>query len=153
MEKYRKELVDKYRKVLHAADGLFTPSEIEEFRSIFNYRDNDSLDGNVAYPAMIKAISTALILLDEVNLGKVAVESKVIYEAINSGLFKMEDAAEIRQAGRRYCGGVGKGERDVSTQSLGRVGEFQEVTPYHGAGYPCDHHHDMRQTLCDAYIT
>ncbi|MFA6780072.1 MAG: RelA/SpoT family protein [Paludibacteraceae bacterium] len=91
MEKYRKELVDKYRKVLHAADGLFTPSEIEEFRSIFNYRDNDSLDGNVAYPAMIKAISTALILLDEVNLGKVAVESKVIYEAINSGLFKMED--------------------------------------------------------------
>lgn len=90
MEKYRKELVDSYRKVLRLADGLFTPSEIKELRSIFNYRDNQKLDANVAYPAMIKAISTAAILIDEVNLGKVAVQSKVVFEAINSGFFKLE---------------------------------------------------------------
>ncbi|MCQ2216854.1 MAG: RelA/SpoT family protein [Paludibacteraceae bacterium] len=91
MEEYKRELVDKYRKVLRAAGGLFEPTDIKLFRSLFAAQnDNPSIDPTVAYPAMIKAINTSLILLNEVNLGRVAVQSKVAYEAINSGFLSLE---------------------------------------------------------------
>ncbi|MCQ2193983.1 MAG: RelA/SpoT family protein [Paludibacteraceae bacterium] len=93
MEEYKKELVEKYRKVLKLAGNLFDASDIQLLRSLFNQSNNELIDPSVAYPSMIKAINTALILLDEVNLGRVAVQSKVVYEAINSG-FVSQDKVE-----------------------------------------------------------
>lgn len=93
MEEYKKELVEKYRKVLKLAGNLFDASDIQLLRSLFNQSTNELIDPSVAYPSMIKAINTALILLDEVNLGRVAVQSKVVYEAINSG-FVSQDKVE-----------------------------------------------------------
>lgn len=93
MEEYKKELVEKYRKVLKLAGNLFDASDVQLLRSLFNQSNNELIDPSVAYPSMIKAINTALILLDEVNLGRVAVQSKVVYEAINSG-FVSQDKVE-----------------------------------------------------------
>lgn len=95
MEEYKKELVEKYRKVLKLAGNLFDASDIQLLRSLFNQSNNELIDPSVAYPSMIKAINTALILLDEVNLGRVAVQSKVVYEAINSGFISQDKVESL----------------------------------------------------------
>ena len=90
MEEYKRELVKEYRKVLSEAGNLFESSDIKIFRSLFEPREGVDVDPSVAYPAVIKALNTALILLNEVNLGRVAIQSKLAYEAVKVGLVSLD---------------------------------------------------------------
>ncbi|MBR4841104.1 MAG: bifunctional (p)ppGpp synthetase/guanosine-3',5'-bis(diphosphate) 3'-pyrophosphohydrolase [Paludibacteraceae bacterium] len=90
MEEYKRELVKEYRKVLSEAGNLFESSDIKIFRSLFEPREDVDVDPSVAYPAVIKALNTALILLNEVNLGRVAIQSKLAYEAVKVGLVSLD---------------------------------------------------------------
>lgn len=90
MEDYKKTLVGQYRKALRSAGNLFDAADLKLFRSMFCHVDCSQVNPSVVYPAVIKAICTSSILLDEVNLGRVAVQSKVAYEAVQSGLLAYE---------------------------------------------------------------
>jgi len=89
MEEKSQELTRKYRKILRLSDGTFTKEEISKLRSIFNEKDH--VREKEAFSAMSKALNTALILMEELNLGKTSVVSKILYEAIDAGFYKEED--------------------------------------------------------------
>ena len=95
MEEYKRDLVKEYRNVLRVADNLFDSSDIKVFRSLFEPKEGITVDSNVAYPAVIKALNTAMILLNEVNLGRVAIQSKLAYEAVNEGLVSLEKVESL----------------------------------------------------------
>ena len=90
MEEYKEELVREYRKVLRVAGNLFDSSDIKVFKSLFDSRVNEEINPSEAYPAIIKALNTAMILLNEVNLGRVAVQSKIAYEAVKVGFVSLD---------------------------------------------------------------
>jgi len=89
MEEKRKELTGKYRKILRLSDGTFTKEEISKLRSIFSKKTDERAEETLL--AMSKALSAVLILMEELNLGKVAVTGKILYEAVNAGFYKCED--------------------------------------------------------------
>jgi guanosine-3',5'-bis(diphosphate) 3'-pyrophosphohydrolase len=92
-EEKRKELVTKFRQILELADDKFSPDEVKKLRDIF--RQNTAKVGSEehAVDCMLRAVSTALILEREVNLGKPVVMAKVIFEAIRSGFISENDIA------------------------------------------------------------
>jgi GTP pyrophosphokinase len=92
-EEKRKELVTKFRQILELADDKFSPDEVKKLRDIF--RQNSAKVGSEehAVDCMLRAVSTALILEREVNLGKPVVMAKVIFEAIRSGFISENDIA------------------------------------------------------------
>lgn len=91
MNERKKDFIDKYRKVLRLSDGMFEASEIAVIRSVFK-ESKAEIDKSAALDKMLKAVSTALILVEDANLGKVAVTSKIIYEAVESGFCTYEEA-------------------------------------------------------------
>ncbi len=90
MEEKREELIKKYRRILRISEGTFTKEEVNKLRSIFKADENDNIKKEEALLAISKALSTALILLEELNLGKASVVSKILYEAIDAGFYKEE---------------------------------------------------------------
>src|SRR5574344_2505311 len=92
-EEKRKELVTKFRQIVEVADDKFSPDEVKKLRDIF--RQNTAKVGSEehAVDCMLRAVSTALILEREVNLGKPVVMAKVIFEAIRSGFISENDIA------------------------------------------------------------
>lgn len=91
MNERKRDFIDKYRKVLRLSDGMFEAGEIAAIRSVFK-ESKAGIDEAVALDKMLKAVSTALILVEDANLGKVAVMSKIIYEAVESGFCTYEEA-------------------------------------------------------------
>ncbi|MCQ2208386.1 MAG: HD domain-containing protein [Paludibacteraceae bacterium] len=91
MEEKRKELVSKFRQVLEIAEDKFSPEEIKQLRSIFQNAENVESPES-ALDSMLRAVSTALILEQEVNLGKQVVVAKIMFEAIRSGFITQEEA-------------------------------------------------------------
>lgn len=93
MDIERKELVAKYRELLEATDGMFSPQEIANLRSLFG-RKNAEVDREKAIKSIIKAINTSLILLKEVNLGRVAVVCNILYDAVCFGFCRLEEVEQ-----------------------------------------------------------
>lgn len=91
MEEKRRELVSKFRKVLETAEDKFSPEEIKQLRSIFQNAENVESPES-ALDSMLRAVSTALILEQEVNLGKQVVIAKIVFEAIRAGFITQEEA-------------------------------------------------------------
>ncbi len=91
MEEKRKELVSKFRQVLEIAEDKFSPEEIKQLRSIFQNAENVESPES-ALDSMLRAVSTALILEQEVNLGKQVVVAKIMFEAIRSGFITQDEA-------------------------------------------------------------
>ena len=90
MNERKHDFIDKYRKVLRLSDGMFEAGEIAAVRAVFK-ESKAGIDEAVALDKMLKAVSTALILVEDANLGKVAVMSKIIYEAVESGFCTYEE--------------------------------------------------------------
>ena len=90
MNERKRDFIDKYRKVLRLSDGMFEAGEIAAVRAVFK-ESKAGIDEAVALDKMLKAVSTALILVEDANLGKVAVMSKIIYEAVESGFCTYEE--------------------------------------------------------------
>lgn len=88
-----KELALKFRQILEAAEDKFTADEIKKLRSIFNNTENVGSSDH-ALDCMLRAVSTALILEQEVNLGKQVVIAKVLFEAIRSGFITFGEVAK-----------------------------------------------------------
>ena len=76
--------------MLRLSDGMFEAGEIAAVRAVFK-ESKAGIDEAVALDKMLKAVSTALILVEDANLGKVAVMSKIIYEAVESGFCTYEE--------------------------------------------------------------
>lgn len=91
MEKEKRELVDKYRNILRLTDGTFEKDEIKKLRSIFKVDESANIKKEKVIFSISKALSTALILTEELNLGKVSVVSKILYEAIDAGFYRKEN--------------------------------------------------------------
>jgi GTP pyrophosphokinase len=90
MDEKRNELVEKYRKILELSEGILEKEDIKKVRSIF--KKTKVKEGQTVASA-VKVMSSVLILLEELNLGKVAVISKVLYEAVEAGYYD-EDKIE-----------------------------------------------------------
>lgn len=90
-EEKKKELVSKFRQVLETAEDKFSPEEIKKLRSIFQNTERVESPES-ALDSMLRAVSTALILEQEVNLGKQVVVAKIMFEAIRSGFITQEEA-------------------------------------------------------------
>ncbi|MBQ1969592.1 MAG: bifunctional (p)ppGpp synthetase/guanosine-3',5'-bis(diphosphate) 3'-pyrophosphohydrolase, partial [Paludibacteraceae bacterium] len=69
---------------------MFEAGEIAAVRAVFK-ESKAGIDEAVALDKMLKAVSTALILVEDANLGKVAVMSKIIYEAVEAGFCTYEE--------------------------------------------------------------
>lgn len=90
-EEKKKELVSKFRQVLETAEDKFSPEEIKKLRSIFQNTERVESPES-ALDSMLRAVSTALILEQEVNLGKQVVIAKIVFEAIRAGFITQEEA-------------------------------------------------------------
>ena len=91
-----RELINKYRKILTLSDGTLEGEEVKKIRSIFEQNENNGASAQIpverekAFYLISRVLNTALILVEEVNLGKVSIISKLLYEAIDAGFYKEE---------------------------------------------------------------
>lgn len=92
-EEKRKEIAEKFQQVLEAAEDKFTPDEVENLRAVFKITDKAETSDAVL-DSMLRAASTALILEQEVNLGKQVVIAKIIFEAVRTGILPLEEATK-----------------------------------------------------------
>lgn len=86
----RKELAGKFRQLLTIAEDKFTGQEIKLVRSMFASSANVENE-DVAFDCMMRAVNTALILEEEVNLGKPVIFAKILFEAIHSGFITIDN--------------------------------------------------------------
>lgn len=92
-EEKRKEIAEKFQQVLETAEDKFTPDEVEKLRAVFKITDKAETSDAVL-DSMLRAASTALILEQEVNLGKQVVIAKIIFEAVRAGIMPLEVATK-----------------------------------------------------------
>ncbi|MBO4333073.1 MAG: bifunctional (p)ppGpp synthetase/guanosine-3',5'-bis(diphosphate) 3'-pyrophosphohydrolase [Paludibacteraceae bacterium] len=92
-EEKRKEIAEKFQQVLETAEDKFTPDEVENLRAVFKITDKAETSDAVL-DSMLRAASTALILEQEVNLGKQVVIAKIIFEAVRAGIMPLEVATK-----------------------------------------------------------
>lgn len=92
-EEKRKEIAEKFQQVLETAEDKFTPDEVEKLRAVFKVTDKAETSDAVL-DSMLRAASTALILEQEVNLGKQVVIAKIIFEAVRAGIMPLEVATK-----------------------------------------------------------
>ena len=90
MDEKRKELALQFRHLLKSFGDELTADEIKKMRDIFRNVNNVGSEEK-ALNCMLKAVNTALILQEQVSLGKDVVFAKVIYEAIQSGFIEEKD--------------------------------------------------------------
>lgn len=128
-EEKKKELVSKFRQVLEVAEDKFTPEEIKDLRSVFQHTENVESEDH-ALDCMLRAVSTALILEQEVNLGKQVVIAKILFEAVRGGFISQNDAV--------------KRADELSAKLLDGLVKTEELSNQHNTSFESD---NFRQLL------
>ncbi len=128
----KKELVSKFRQVLEVAEDKFTPEEIKDLRSVFQHTENVASEDH-ALDCMIRAVSTALILEQEVNLGKQVVIAKILFEAIRGGFITYEAAQ--------------KHTDELSAKLLDGLVKTEELSDQHNTSFESDNYRQLLLAL------
>lgn len=128
-EEKRKEIAEKFRQVLETAEDKFTPEEIDRLRTIFQHTEDAEVPES-ALDSMLRAASTALILEQEVNLGKQVVEAKIMFEAVRAGFTTLEE--------------VNKQVDELTSKLLDGLVKTEELSNQHNTSFESD---NFRQLL------
>lgn len=132
LEEKRKELQEKFSQVFAIAEDKFSEQEISNLRSIFldagsNCTDPQTLDG------LLRAVNTALILEQEVNLGKQVVIAKMLFEAVRSGLLSHADAVKMTD--------------DTAAKLLDGLEKTEELSNQHSTSFESDNYRQLLLAL------
>ena len=131
-EEKRKNLASKFRQVLSLAEDKFSAEEIKTIRDIFRQTQNVESE-QMAFDCMMRAVSTALILEQEVSLGKQVIFAKILFEAIHSGFITKD---EIR----------GKFD-DLTCRLVDGLLKTEQLNSHMGSAYQSDNFRQLLLTL------
>lgn len=131
-EEKRKELAVKFRQILELAEDKFTPSEVKQVRNMFSSAENVGSEQK-AFDCMLRAVNTALILEQEVNLGKPVIFAKIMFEAIHSGFTTFDE--------------VSKNFDEVTVKLVEGLLKTEQLNSHQGNAYQTDNFRQLLLTL------
>lgn len=94
MEDKKKLLASSYRQLLATAEDKYTTEEIKLFRTVFSNYEQVA-DPEAAFDGMLRTLGAALILQQEVNLGKALIFAKLFFGAVHCGFLSYDQAQKM----------------------------------------------------------